>query len=76
MMYSRKAKEGKVVSKFAKGVIFTLVLIYVIAPDLFPGPIDDSVIIFAGLCAAFGKEVLDELECDDDEEPEGGVQHG
>ena len=62
-------------SKFAKGVILTLVLLYVIAPDLFPGPIDDSVIILLGACAAFGKEVLDELECDD-EETEGEVQHG
>ncbi len=63
-------------SKFAKGVIFTLVILYVIAPDLFPGPIDDTVVVFLGLCVALGKEVLDELECDDAEETEGGVQHG
>ncbi len=58
-------------SKLAKGVIFTLVLLYVIAPDLFPGPVDDTVIVFLGLCAAFGKEVLDELECDCEDETEG-----
>lgn len=57
-------------SKFAKGVILTLVLLYVIASDLFPGPIDDSVIILFGACAAFGKEVLDELDGDDEDESE------
>ena len=52
-------------SKFAKGVIIALVLIYALAPDLFPGPIDDSVILLLGACAAFGQEVLEEPECDD-----------
>ena len=34
--------------KFWKGAITLFVLVYCLAPDLFPGPVDDIVVIILG----------------------------
>ena len=32
-------------------LIFIFMLIYVVAPDLFPGPVDDLIVILLGMAA-------------------------
>lgn len=34
---------------FAKGMLMVLIILYVISPDPLPGPIDDIIVIIAGL---------------------------
>lgn len=40
---------------FFKGVLVTLlVVLYVVSPDFFPGPIDDLVVIILGIMSTVG----------------------
>lgn len=42
-------------SDFLKGVIVTLlVVLYVVSPDFFPGPIDDFLVIILGIMSTVG----------------------
>ena len=44
--------EGEIMSNFVKGVLFTLLVVYVISPmDFAPGPIDDVLAIILFLAA-------------------------
>lgn len=40
---------------FLKGILVAvLVILYVIAPDFFPGPIDDLIVIIVGIAKTIG----------------------
>ena len=46
-------KGGYVMSGFAKGMMFILVLLYVVSPvDLCPGPIDDLIVLLISSAAS------------------------
>lgn len=52
-------------NKTVKMLIFIFMLIYVVAPDLFPGPVDDLIVILLGIAAqkkdlAQNKDLLSE----------------
>ncbi|MCR5061029.1 MAG: hypothetical protein K6A80_08380 [Saccharofermentans sp.] len=47
-----------------KTIIIAGVILYALFPDIFPGPIDDSLVILIGVIAGFvlGKMIRDERE--------------
>ena len=43
---------------FVKGILFVVVLIYIVSPiDLLPGPIDDIIVLLLGIAAQKGLPV-------------------
>ena len=38
-------------NKTVKALIFIVVMIYIISPDFFPGPIDDLIVLLMGMAA-------------------------
>lgn len=48
-------------NKIVKLLIFAIMVVYVVSPDLFPGPVDDILMILLGM-AAQKKNLLPEKE--------------
>ena len=48
-------------SKFGKGMILVLMILYIISPiDACPGPIDDLIVLIIGLAARKGLGVIED----------------
>lgn len=46
-------------SGFAKGILFIVVLLYIVSPvDLCPGPIDDVIVLLLSLAASKGSSLI------------------
>ena len=44
-------KEDSMNNKTIKVLIFIVMMIYVVSPDFFPGPIDDIIVLLLGMAA-------------------------
>jgi uncharacterized membrane protein YkvA (DUF1232 family) len=52
MSCSESFKGEKIMNDVLKGMLFVLIVLYVISPvDFFPGPIDDVIVAFCGIAA-------------------------